>query len=198
MTCSKQRKWQVRFVSDLHEDLVVALAVGIKAVHQLLPAGPHQVLGQGQVPDGCVCGLIQVQAALVPQLPRDLGTGVLQASHSIYQAEGKVLLQPQNGGVVCLHTRGQPQHKSSKNGTDGCKQPRHLHEPDSAMNILPSQQKEKNPHSVFGRVQCSHSMLKRESGYCSPDQANTGKSAQHTCDITHLRSHTAHTVVSEV
>ena len=87
---------------DLHEDFVVALAVGVKAVHQLLPAGPHQVLGQRQVPDSCIGGLIQVQATLIPQLPGDLGACVLQASHCIYQAEGKVLLQAQNGGIVSL------------------------------------------------------------------------------------------------
>ena len=90
-------------VSDLHEDFMVALAVGIEAVHQLLPAGPHQVLGQRQVPDGSIRRLIQVQATLIPQLPRYLSACVLQASHGIYQAEGKVLLQAQNGGVVCLH-----------------------------------------------------------------------------------------------
>lgn len=84
---------------------MVALAVGVKAVHQLLPAGPHQVLGQGQVPDGGVGRLIKVQAALVAQLPGDLGASVLQAAHGIYQAEGEVLLQAQDGGVVCLHNR---------------------------------------------------------------------------------------------
>ena len=88
--------------ADLHEDFVVALAVGVEAVHQLLPAGPDQVLSQGQVPDGGIGGLIQVQAALVAQLPGDLGTCVLQAAHCIYQAEGKVLLQPQDGSIVRL------------------------------------------------------------------------------------------------
>ena len=79
--------------TNLHEDLMVALAVRVQAVHQLLPGRLHQVLGQGQVPDGSISGFIQVQAALIAQLSGDLSPGVLQASHGVYQAEGEVLLQ---------------------------------------------------------------------------------------------------------
>ncbi len=45
-------------IADLHEDLVVPLAVCVQPVHQLLPGGSNQVLGQRQVPDGSVCCLI--------------------------------------------------------------------------------------------------------------------------------------------
>ena len=49
-----------RWGADLHEDLMVALAVGVEAVHQLLPAGSDQVLSQGQVPDSRIGGLVQI------------------------------------------------------------------------------------------------------------------------------------------
>lgn len=44
--------------AHLHEDLVMPFAVGIKAMHEVLPRGPYKVLGQGQVPDGGIGCLI--------------------------------------------------------------------------------------------------------------------------------------------
>ena len=79
------------------------IGVGVEAVDELLARGAHEVLCQRQVPDGGVRRLVQVKTALIPQLARDLGARVFQPAHGVNQAEGEVLLQPQDGGIVRLH-----------------------------------------------------------------------------------------------
>ena len=60
------------------------------------------VLLSFQVACGCVRALGPRDTTYAPELARDLGSALVQRPAGVYQAEGEVALQPQQGAVVLL------------------------------------------------------------------------------------------------
>jgi len=78
------------------------LAMIIETVDELLSSMLHEVLGQGQVTDGLVRLLTEVEQALVPQLGHDGLLRLGQRPHGIDQVEREERLQPKRRRVVLL------------------------------------------------------------------------------------------------